>query len=328
MEQYMEQQVGFLYVLANSAMPGVVKVGKTTRSPVERASELSGATGLPTPFIVVYEQLFQDCSAAESFVHVYLARQGYRVADNRDFFNAPVNLVVKAISLAPGAMDDAQFAVPAPVEEDDLLPASAPDELDGLSLSSSPASSNAPSYPWDSVFKEAANHYYGSDDYIQDYAEALRLFRQAAKLGSLPAYGSIGDMHRRGEGVREDKAKALDFYKEGARKGSLYCYWQMGMLFGRENNQANADKCFALFLRNMQPSLPDGQKLTELEMYCIDCECAFFVGEMNIPSVLKDFIVERRLVIRDFALQQLQQRAADSFGVSIMRKAIEQLDAM
>lgn len=48
------KELGFLYVLANSAMPNMVKVGKTTRSSLERAEELSRATGLPTPFIVIY----------------------------------------------------------------------------------------------------------------------------------------------------------------------------------------------------------------------------------------------------------------------------------
>jgi hypothetical protein len=75
-------------------MPGLVKVGKTTRSPEERAKELSSATGLPTPFIVVYEQYFQDCDLAEAFVHTYLAESGHRVADNREFFNAAPNAVV------------------------------------------------------------------------------------------------------------------------------------------------------------------------------------------------------------------------------------------
>lgn len=32
---------GYIYVLANSAMPDLVKVGKTTRTPAERAAELS-----------------------------------------------------------------------------------------------------------------------------------------------------------------------------------------------------------------------------------------------------------------------------------------------
>ena len=147
---------GYLYVLANSSIPGLVKIGKTTRLPSERADELSRVTGVATPFIVVYEDYFDDCAAAESFapltgqsrrhlrmrakrlkrnvdwpverhidrsnsfaapnvmyqlgidvarckdwpvnVHTKLAVDGYRLADNREFFRASVSDVVKAIA--------------------------------------------------------------------------------------------------------------------------------------------------------------------------------------------------------------------------------------
>ena len=89
---------GSVYVLANSSMPGLVKVGRTTRDPKERAAELSSATGLPTPFIVVYDHHFDDCTAAEQFAHAYLEGAGYRLSANREFFSAPTSEVVKALT--------------------------------------------------------------------------------------------------------------------------------------------------------------------------------------------------------------------------------------
>ncbi|MDC0850100.1 GIY-YIG nuclease family protein [Pseudomonas aeruginosa] len=38
---------GFVYVLTSPAMPGLYKVGATTRSPRQRAEELSRGTGVP-----------------------------------------------------------------------------------------------------------------------------------------------------------------------------------------------------------------------------------------------------------------------------------------
>lgn len=73
---------GFLYVLINASMPDVVKVGMTERAPEGRAKELSGVTGVPTPFVVVYQEFFDDCSAAEEYVHTLLETRGYRVAIN------------------------------------------------------------------------------------------------------------------------------------------------------------------------------------------------------------------------------------------------------
>jgi hypothetical protein len=89
---------GYSYVLANSSMPGLVKVGKTTRAPSDRADELSGVTGVATPFIVVYEDYFEDCDAVESFVHTKLGQHGVRVSETREFFRASVSEVLKIIT--------------------------------------------------------------------------------------------------------------------------------------------------------------------------------------------------------------------------------------
>lgn len=69
---------GYVYLLVNSSMPGLVKVGKTTRPAFDRVAELSGATGVATPFIVAFEQAFADCDAAEQFIHAELERRGLR----------------------------------------------------------------------------------------------------------------------------------------------------------------------------------------------------------------------------------------------------------
>ncbi|BCT66955.1 GIY-YIG nuclease family protein [Nitrosospira sp. NRS527] len=251
------QDVGYLYVLANSAMPGLVKVGKTTRTSEERAAELSAATGLPSPFIVVYEQLFKECSFAESFVHAYLAQQGFRISENREFFNAPVNQVVRAIALAPGAIDSELDEIE-PDEEDDLL------EDDNEEYVLLEDEEEEERYVWSAIFEAAENYYYGLGEYLQDYDEAFRLYRQAAKLGSLPAYGQIAEIYNRGEGVPADERKALDTYKQGAAKGSVYCYWAMGVLFLNQGNKENAEKCFSNFVRKF-PAFADEQHLTFAE---------------------------------------------------------------
>lgn len=247
--------VGFLYVLANSAMQGMVKVGKTTRSPAERAAELSAATGLPTPFIVVYEQLFEDCTEAETFVHTLLASKGFRVADNREFFSAPVNEVVRAIALAPGAIDECGNQEDG--EDADLIQtASTGGALANLK---SPVTSSPE--PWRAVYEEAENNYHGHGDYLEDHEEALRLYKQAAILGCLDAYPRLGHMHLVGEGVRADTNKALKYYKEGARKGLIYCYWKMGEIYlyteavkGPEGI-SKTEKCFELYMKACKAQL-------------------------------------------------------------------------
>ena len=65
----MENNKGYVYVMINPSYEGLVKIGKTTKDPEERAKELSSATGVATPFIVVYKRVFNDCSIAESLIH-------------------------------------------------------------------------------------------------------------------------------------------------------------------------------------------------------------------------------------------------------------------
>lgn len=75
---------GFVYVLTNAAMPGIVKVGKTTRAPSMRAKELSDATGVPLPFEVYAAIETSQCSALE--IHAHRMLESFRVSAGREFF--------------------------------------------------------------------------------------------------------------------------------------------------------------------------------------------------------------------------------------------------
>jgi len=91
---------GHVYALLNSTMPGLVKIGKTEREPDDRAKELSIGTGIPIPFVVAYAEWFKDHSAAEDYVHALLEQKGFRVAQNREFFCAPIKAAIQAIMQA------------------------------------------------------------------------------------------------------------------------------------------------------------------------------------------------------------------------------------
>ena len=90
---------GYIYVMVNPSLPNLVKIGKTTREPNERAKELSSATGVPTPFILVYHKPFKDCHLAELVIHKYLEKEGARVNDNREFFQISTTQAIDIINL-------------------------------------------------------------------------------------------------------------------------------------------------------------------------------------------------------------------------------------
>jgi len=227
---------GFIYVLANSSMPGIVKVGKTTRSPSDRAAELSGVTGVATPFIVVFDQEVADCDFVERFVHTRLSGLGTRISGDREFFSAPVSHVIKAIL-------EAITVCPASVEPEENGPFSDDgEELAELQFEM------LRSPPWATVLAAADEHYYGLGDCIQDYGEAKRLYGDAARLGSAEAYLQLGNIYRLGEGGREDQDKALAYFKEGAKLGCYLAWNSMARMFLRVHRFENASKCFGKFI--------------------------------------------------------------------------------
>jgi len=74
----------WVYVLSNPTMPGLLKIGYTTNSPEDRASQISRSTGVPLPFKVEYAH---KCHEGEFFEYeVHKALDAYRVNNDREFF--------------------------------------------------------------------------------------------------------------------------------------------------------------------------------------------------------------------------------------------------
>lgn len=92
-------QPGWLYLMTNPAMPGLVKVGMTTRSPEERAQELA-STGVPMPFTVAAAWAVDDVRAAERAAHAALAR--HRVDDAREWFRLSADQAIAALGRFDG----------------------------------------------------------------------------------------------------------------------------------------------------------------------------------------------------------------------------------
>lgn len=85
---------GYVYILINHSMPGLIKIGKTIRDPHRRARELS-TTGVPTPFQVAFELFSEEHDTLEALVHNKLL--DFRVSTNREFFHFPVDRAIKLL---------------------------------------------------------------------------------------------------------------------------------------------------------------------------------------------------------------------------------------
>ena len=106
----MEPELGIVYVLTNPAMPGLVKIGKTSRAEVEiRLNELY-STGVPVPFECAYAAKVANMEAVERAFHQ--AFGPYRINAKREFFQIARDQAIALLKLM--AVED---VTPSIVEE-------------------------------------------------------------------------------------------------------------------------------------------------------------------------------------------------------------------
>jgi len=206
---------GFVYALINPSLPGLVKVGLTTNHPNDRAVELSSATGVPTPFIVVYYDYFDDCEYAEQWVHETLQQKGRRVSDSREFFNADITDVIKIISSCCGRIPLERISS---VESHNNTLQHHSNALFVNGVGNKEITTN----PADALFLEAEATYYGVSDKLMDRNEAVKLYKKAVRLGSSDAYLRLAQ-------IDKNTAKSLSYLLAGANKGNYYCFAEIAL---------------------------------------------------------------------------------------------------
>lgn len=86
---------GFIYVLKNPSLKGMVKIVASTKYSNEICRELSSTSTIPTPFNIVYSKPSMNPFKAVSLVHAILDE--YRVYKNSDFFNVDVDPTIDLI---------------------------------------------------------------------------------------------------------------------------------------------------------------------------------------------------------------------------------------
>ncbi len=75
---------GFVYCIKNDAMPGLVKIGATTRDPADRLDEARHATWAPSCFRITAQAAVDDAFETERVLHALLAPRRFEA--RREFF--------------------------------------------------------------------------------------------------------------------------------------------------------------------------------------------------------------------------------------------------
>lgn len=86
-----------VYALTNPAIPGLVKIGKTTQADISLRMGQLYSTGVPVPFECVYAVQVDNCTKVEAAFHI--AFGPYRINPNREFFKIEPEQVISILKL-------------------------------------------------------------------------------------------------------------------------------------------------------------------------------------------------------------------------------------
>jgi TPR repeat protein len=221
---------GFVYVMTNPSLKGLVKVGRTTRPPSERVYELSSATGVPTPFQLVYFAEFADCSHAERALHALFTEMGVRINGAREFFRLPVHEAVAAVvslSARENAAGDAAG----------LVSSSEPRGLEETAMIAPVHGEMATR-----LYDEGAEYEYGLNDRFIDVSQALVAYKKAAALSSGPACLALGRLLSEDKSEFKDVSAAKNYLIRGAQLGVVECLLELATLFEDNGELQNAER--------------------------------------------------------------------------------------
>lgn len=94
--------MSIVYILINEAMPGLIKIGRTSTTVQQRISELNQPSGVPLPFTCYYAARVEDSALVEKKLHEAFGDS--RLRERREFFTLSPHRAQAALELA--ALED------------------------------------------------------------------------------------------------------------------------------------------------------------------------------------------------------------------------------
>jgi T5orf172 domain len=234
---------GYIYVLTNPGMVGLVKVGKTSRSPELRAAELSQATGVAQPFLLIYSRGFKDMDAAERQAHVALGILGKRVSRGREFFEILPHKAVQIVTQIEDTLSS------------DVCDTSASSHH----LFQTPSLASV-------LYEEGLHHLNGSDPMITyDEKRGIELLERAGTLGFLAAYRHLAH-HFECEylvGAKQRIFEKAKYYVEKQLDENSPTSLAFTFNFWRRHGEAHNTKLFAALYLEAAINMPTDRCLIE-----------------------------------------------------------------
>ncbi len=107
---------GFVYILSNPSMPGLIKIGYTNGSVYERAAQLN-TTGVPFPYVIEYSQRVINAGKVEKELHNKFRQ--HRLSKNREFFELPAHEAISELMSYPVFTTEMEKKIAEKVAEDE-----------------------------------------------------------------------------------------------------------------------------------------------------------------------------------------------------------------
>ena len=87
----------YIYILSNPSIPGVLKIGFTERTVLERVKEINSAPGVIIPWEARWVYKCPNGRALEGEIHSYIQQMGLRPNTKREGFVIDLNEAIKII---------------------------------------------------------------------------------------------------------------------------------------------------------------------------------------------------------------------------------------
>ena len=122
---------GYIYCLSNVTMPGIYKIGFTTREITSRLIELNKPATYrrcDDIFELEFAKKVDNCRQVERLIHTELGEMGARVYPNREFFRESISVIKNLFDKYDGDWGDDDKCIDIVIKNVDKLPEPSPKE--------------------------------------------------------------------------------------------------------------------------------------------------------------------------------------------------------
>jgi hypothetical protein len=231
----MDEKSGYVYALINPSQEGLVRIEVTRGDPAQGAKDISIASNAESPYIVIFEQWFQDCKAALAFIQDHLAE--HESSEKGGFISASNTEAIRAILEAKSRLE----------------PPNRPEQTAESNTLEDTAKRNRRNF-CRQLLTEGQRYQYGDPSTPKDESEAIKVYEKAIDMNCFDANRLIGTLYYERYVFKTasdlDLRKALKYYEDDISNGNSRCWGDAARCYEKLRAYRNAEICWGNFWRH------------------------------------------------------------------------------